>query len=223
MGVHVHIVKLFVPRILVDLWYISYTFTFFTQWRWAQLSCTHPVDRLTGTLVSLEGVGAREFRRVYRWLSQFAREDSLGSFLVVGGRLPPGFQGGDDGIKTERYQGRMADKLERLVYEWKNMHDLGVSALLIDLKNLFPSDACMMYCNFLHHSGHFGWQCICIRIYQLDPIVFFTVDLHPFHNGLGVLLGSEDLEKRQCDGLVMDHWGVVFGLGPFRWNYKVGP
>ena len=48
---------------------------------------------------------------------QFAREDSLGSFLVVGGRLPPGFQGGDDGIKTERYQGRMADKLERLVYE----------------------------------------------------------------------------------------------------------
>ena len=47
---------------------------------------------------------------------QFAREDSLGSFLVVGG-FAPGFQGGDDGIKTERYQGRMADKLERLVYE----------------------------------------------------------------------------------------------------------
>lgn len=37
----------------------------------------------------------------------------------MGGRLPPGFQGGDDGIgiKTEPYHGRMADKLERLVYE----------------------------------------------------------------------------------------------------------
>ena len=69
----------------------------------------------------------------------------------------------------------------------KNMHDLGVSALLNftdSFANLFPSDACMMYGNFLHHSGHFCGQCICIRIYQLDPIVFFSVDLHPFHNGL---------------------------------------
>lgn len=38
----------------------------------------------------------------------------------------------------------------------------------------------------------------------------------PLSQRVGVLLGSEDLEKRQRDDLVMDHWGVVFGLGPFR-------